>query len=337
MAAGPALAFAFGPISVEALFASEDLARLNRLCRIADAEPLRDFAEPRAAALLAATEILVTGWGTPRIDGGVLALMPRLRFIAHAAGSIKGWATPEVFARGIRVAGAADANALPVAEFTVAAILAANKQVHALARSYRRERRGLELSVSAPPDIGNFGKTIGIVGASRIGRRVLELLKPFDLRLLLADPFVTAAEATVLGAELMELDDLLGQSDVVSLHAPSLPETRHLLDRRRLGLLRDGVTLINTARGALIDETALLEELVGGRFSAVLDVTDPEVPPPDSPLYDLPNVLLTPHIAGALGGERRRFGRLVVEEIDRFLRGAPLAHEIDPQTLARQA
>lgn len=333
----PALAFAFGPVTVEALFSPDDRRQLAALCDIADAEPLRRFDEPRAAALLADAEILVTGWGTPTIDATVLEMAPRLRLIAHAAGSIKGFATPAIFARRIRVTGAADANALPVAEFTVAAILSANKQVHGLARAYRAARRGLNLSVNAPETVGNYRKTVGIIGASRIGRRVLELLGPFDLELLLADPFVTAGDAAALGAALVPLEQLLRRSDVVSLHAPSLPETRHMLDGPRLGLIRDGATLINTARGALIDEAALIAELGTGRFSAMLDVTDPDPPAADSPLFDLPNVLLTPHIAGALGTERQRFGRLVVEEVERFLADRPLAHEIDPGTLSRQA
>ena len=153
----------------------------------------------------------------------------------------------------------------------------------------------------------------------------------------LYDPFVSAHEARGLGVEKAELEPLLAWSDLVSIHAPSLPETRHLLDARRLGLLRDGAVLINTARGALIDQQALIGELETGRISAVLDVTDPDVLPEDSPLYALPNVLLTPHIAGALGNERQRFGRLVTNEIERFIRGEPLQHAIDAAGLARQA
>ena len=244
---------------------------------------------------------------------------------------------PEVFARGIEVVSAADANALPVAEFTVAAILFANKGVFDFAAAYRRERQGLELHLKAPVSIGNFGKTIGLIGASRIGRRVAELLSPYDFELLLADPLVSPDEARALGTEKLELDDLLGRADVVSVHAPSLPETRHMLDARRLGLMRDGTTLINTARGALIDQTALIAELASGRISAVLDVTEPDILPADSPLYDLPNVLLTPHIAGAMGEERQRFGRLITDEIERFARGEALRHAIDPLTFQYQA
>ncbi len=331
------LALAFAPLMPPALFRTADWRRLEAFCSIPDAMPLRAFNDARASALLAEAQILVTGWGCPRIDAAVLEAAPRLRLIAHAAGSVKALVGPEAFDRGITVVSAADANALPVAEFTVGAILFANKRVFDLAAAYRRERRGLNLYLSAPAAIGNFGKVIGLIGASRIGRRVAELLRPYDFELLLADPLVSAEDARALGAEKLELDELLARSDVVSVHAPSLPETRHMLDARRLGLMRDGTILINTARGALIDQAALIAELVSGRLSAVLDVTEPDILPAESPLYDLPNVLLTPHIAGAMGEERQRFGRLVTDEIERFIRGEALRHAIDPATFQYQA
>src|SRR5205823_13361354 len=135
------------------------------------------------------------------------------------------------------------------------------------------------------------------------GRRVIALLRPFDFDVVVSDPSLDQAQARELGVQLAELDDLLRASHIVSLHAPSLPSTHQLIDRRRLGLMRDGATLINTARGALVDQAALSDELVAGRINAVLDVTEPWVLPADSPLCSLPNVVLTPHIAGALGVE----------------------------------
>jgi phosphoglycerate dehydrogenase-like enzyme len=163
---------------------------------------------------------------------------------------------------------------------------------------------------------------------------VLRLLAPFDLRPLLADPYVTAADAAELGAELVELPDLFRRSDVVSVHAPALPETRGLVSAALLALLPDGATLINTARGALIDEYALIAQLRTGRISAVLDVTEPEPPAVDSPLWQLPNVLLTPHAAGALGTELFRLGTCAADELARFAAGEPLAFAVDPSRLA---
>ena len=257
--------------------------------------------------------------------------------IAHAAGSVKALLSPAVFERGITVVTAADANALPVAEFALAAILFANKRVLEFSALYRKERRSRRLYETADAAIGNFRKTVGIIGASRIGRRVIELLRPFDFTVLLHDPYVDAEGAAGLGVELVELDDLLARSNVVSLHAPELPETRQLLNARRLALMKDGAIFINTARGALVEQAALEQELKSGRISGVLDVTDPDVLPHFSPLYKFPNVLLTPHIAGAMGEERHRFGQLVVNEIDRFIQGEPLRHGVDLANFNRQA
>jgi phosphoglycerate dehydrogenase-like enzyme len=241
---------------------------------------------------------------------------------------VKPLVTPDCFARGIRVSSAAAANALPVAEYTLAAILFAGKRVFRLQRRYA-ELRAFRLWPREIPDLGNLDRVVGIVGASRIGRRVIELLAPFDVSVLVHDPFLSEAEARTLGAEkLDDLDALLRRSDVVSLHAPALPETHHLLDARRLALLRDGAVLVNTARGSLVELEALTRELVSGRIDAVIDTTEPEVLPSDSPLFELPNVFLTPHVAGAMGRETRRLLDLALDEIERLVRGDPLRHEV---------
>ncbi|MDA0160074.1 hydroxyacid dehydrogenase [Solirubrobacter ginsenosidimutans] len=283
--------------------------------------------EVAAVVDLERAEIVLSGWGCPPLDAELLARASNLRAIVHAAGGVKGHVTDACWERGLLVSTAAGANAEPVAEYTLARILLANKAADRLSRTYRQRREAIDL-IAAYPEIGNFGKTVGIVGASRIGRRVVELLRPFDLRVLVSDPYLEGS---------VELDDLLQACDVVSLHAPSLPSTRHMLDARRLALLRDGATLINTARGALIDQDALVAELQTGRIDAVLDVTEPEVLPAGSPLYDLPNVVLTPHIAGALGVEVRRLGESALAELERYARGEPFAHPVTRADLDRIA
>jgi phosphoglycerate dehydrogenase-like enzyme len=335
-AKAPFLAFAFGPIGIGQLFSADDLARLAGVCRVDDGAPLQDFSAATGAAL-SETEILVTGWGCPRIDARALEAMPRLRLIAHAAGSVKHLVAPEVFERGIAVINAADANAIPVAEFTLAAILFANKQVFRFQRDYSQRRSYVALHESPDNNAGNWRKRVGIVGASRIGRRVIDLLRPHALDMLLHDPLVDEDEARRLGVRLVPLPELMVTSDTVSLHAPLLPGTRGMIDAGMLALMRDGTTLINTARGGLIDTEALERELVSGRLSAVLDVTEPETPPASSPLYTLENVLLTPHIAGAIGSERQRLGALVADEVARYLRGEPLRHAVTPESLIHQA
>jgi phosphoglycerate dehydrogenase-like enzyme len=332
----PTVVLAMVPHFTGELFAAEQFARLEAIADVPARAPLTVFGDARAAALLPRADILLTGWGCPPIDAAVLAAAPRLRAIVHAAGTVKLHVTDACWQRGLQVSSAAAANAVPVAEYTLAAILFANKRAFRLQRRYR-ELRQFRLWPLEAPGLGNYRKVVGLVGASQVGRRVLALLRPFDLEVLLYDPYVGAEEAAALGARALELDALLAAADVVSLHAPDLPATRHLLDRRRLALLRDGAVLVNTARGALVDGDALTAELVSGRIDAVLDTTEPEILPADSPLYDLPNVFLTPHIAGALGRETERLGAHAVAEIERFARGEPFAFPVRREELERLA
>ncbi len=310
-----------------------DPATMRRLTSLADLDPgfvADDFRTPRAVEALRETEVIVSCWGCPPLDEEVLARAPRLRAVIHAAGSVKHHITEACWQRGIDVTSAAWANALPVAEYTVAAVLLANKQILRLREDYRGRRAAHDWQ-AAYGRAGNYRRTVGVVGASRIGRRVLELLRAHDLELLLHDPYVGAEEAARLGARSVGLDELCAAGDVVSVHAPELPETRHLLDRRRLALMPTGATLVNTSRGSLVDQEALTEELVSGRLEAVLDVTVPEVLPPDSPLYDLPNVVLTPHVAGSLGTELHRMAAAAADELARYVDGRPFAHAVTPE------
>ncbi|MFD4503566.1 hydroxyacid dehydrogenase [Streptomyces sp. NPDC058457] len=318
------------------LFPRDVRARLEARCAVEPGPPLREFRSARARAALARADILLTGWGCPRVDTDVLARAPRLRAVVHTAGTVKEHLDRAVFERGIMVGSAAWANAIPVAEYTLAMILLANKGVPAAAREYRRRRADPDLTRRYPA-IGNYRRTVGLVGASRIGRRVLELLQPFDLEVLLSDPFVTADEATALGARPAGLPELFAACDLVSLHAPSVEATRGMVDARLLASMPDGATLLNTARGALVDQDALTAELRTGRIRAVLDVTEPEITDAASPLWDLPNVVLTPHIAGSLGGELARLGAAAVDEVLRVAAGLPLAHPVEYDALSVSA
>ena len=331
----PRAVFAMDPVHLPLLFPAPLVARLQRTADIDPALVVRDFADPGAASALAGAEVLITGWGCPHLDADALAAAPRLRTVLHAAGSVRSLIGEAVWKHEVTVSSAVTGNAVPVAEYTLAMILLAGKDTFTHRERYRRTHTHPAPAETAA--IGNLGRRVGVIGASRVGRRLLELLRPFDFEVLLHDPYIDAAEAAELGARLFSLEDLLRHSDIVSLHAPDIPETRHMLDRARLGLVRDGGVLINTSRGALVDHGALTDELVSGRLHAVLDVSEPEQLPSDSPLYRLPNVILTPHIAGSLGNELERLGLIVVEELERVTAGLPLAHEVRHADLARVA
>jgi phosphoglycerate dehydrogenase-like enzyme len=283
----------------------------------------------------AGVEILITGWGSPRLTATLLDALPDLKAVFHAAGSVKGVVSPAVWERGIRVSSCAEANALPVAEYALAMILLSARGVTGAMETYRATG---DLSASHPRGtVGTYGLMVGIVGASRIGRRLLELLRPFDIETVLYDPSLSAADAAALGTRLASLEEVLRASQIVSLHAPLLPATKRMIGAPELALMRDGATLINTARGALVDTGALVAELQTRRILAVLDVTDPEPLPADHPLWSAPGVVLTPHIAGSMGNELRRMGDHTVAEVDRFVSFGTMKFEVHHRDLAMSA
>jgi phosphoglycerate dehydrogenase-like enzyme len=277
---------------------------------------------------LAEVEVLITGWGCPIVDNRILDAAPKLRAILHAAGSVKGHLSREVWERGIVVSSAAAANAVPVAEFALGAILLAGKGAFDLRERYRQDRF-FELGY-IHPDVGNHGRTVGVIGASRIGRQVLDLLRQFGFRVQVYDPYAEDVPS-------VDLETLLSTSDIVSVHAPLTAETQQMLGAAELARLKDGATLINTARGQVIDTDALIAELSTGRITAVLDVTEPEPLPADSPLFTLPNAFVTPHIAGSHGNELARLGGCVTAELERFLSGEPLHFGVSAADLDRTA
>lgn len=316
---------AMSPDVVPAAFPTHVMDRLLRTVELVGTAPVTDFGAPSTAAALADAEVIVSSWGCPPIDEAVLDAAPRLRAVIHAAGTVKGHVSPLAWDRGVLVSSAAAVNAVPVAQYTLAMILLAGKRAFQIAREYVLHPPGTEKLGDV---MGNHDRTVGVIGASRIGRLVLPMLAEQGFRTLVADPTLDEPEAARLtpdgATRLVELETLLRESDVVSIHAPLLPSTENLIDERRLALMRTGATLVNTARGGLVDTEALTRECAAGRISAVLDVTEPEPLPAGHPLLHLPNVLVTPHIAGALGNEVPLLGLHAAAEIERLAAGEPL-------------
>lgn len=323
------------PVVMEQILRRDHIDRLRRCCALPHPEPVRHYEQ--LAQLAPQVEILVTSWGCAPITQEVLDRLPALKLIAHLAGSVKGFIDGSAWARGIQVTNAVAANAVPVAEYTLAAILFANKRVLQLRDFYRRHHENRAPWTKEAPNVGNYRKRIGIIGASSVGRKLIELLTPFDLERLVYDPYIGADEARALGVTRVDLPTLLRTADVVTLHAPLLADTHHMLGAREFAQMRDGATFINTARGALIDQAALEQELISGRIDAILDTTEPEVLPAGSPLYRLPNVFLTPHIAGSLGSEVQRLADYIVTEIESFVAQRPLRFAVQFDTLPHLA
>jgi phosphoglycerate dehydrogenase-like enzyme len=333
--ARPQLAFAMLDGLVDRAFTAAQLDRLRAAGDIVDPVPLSSFADHRAAAVLGSADVLVGHWGCPTLTEEVVAAAPRLALFAYAAGTVKWQVTDAVWDRGITVTSAAAANAVPVAEYTVAAILLANKGILLFRELLRDPTATVPLDGNA---VGNYHQRVGLVGASFVGRRVIELLAPYDLDVAVFDPYLSRDEAVALGVEKVEsLEDLCGSVDVLSLHAPDVEATRGMIGAPHLAALRDGAVFVNTARPALVDQAALEAELGARRISAVLDVTEPEPLPSDHPLLALPNVFVTPHVAGALGNELHRLAELAVEEVERHARGEAPRHPVRREDIDRIA
>ncbi|WP_419924152.1 hydroxyacid dehydrogenase [Candidatus Poriferisocius sp.] len=315
------------------LFGDADLNRLRALGPLLKSDPIGAW-DDEANTVLAEAEVIIGHWGCPPLDAAMLDRAPQLGLFAYAAGTVKMTLTDAVWDRGIRVTSGANANAEPVAEFTLAAVLFANKGV-----LWRRGPADYSaMSALGDRQWGNYGRTVGIVGASLIGRRVIELLRQFPhLKVALYDPYVTPEEAALLGVDKLELDELCAEADVLSIHAPALPETMHMIGPTQLSALPDGATVINTARGPLIDHEALMPHLESGRLYAILDVTDPEPLPEDSPLLEMPNVWISPHLAGSQGTELARMTDNVIEEICRWSACEPALNEVTRDRLATMA
>lgn len=312
----------------------DDLGRVAELGRPVVVSSLED---PRVAERLSQVQILLTSWGCPPLTTADLDRMPRLQAIVHAAGSVRQIVPDEAYRRGITVTNAADANAFPVAEYTLAAILADGKRTFQAARASRAGRRNVWSLDEEPGRIGNRCRTVGIVGFSRVGRAVVELLGPHRMRVLVADPYADAGTVASAGAQLVALEEMLPRVDVLSIHAPDTPETHGMIGADELAALPDGATVINTARGRLLDHAALAAQCASGRLSAVLDVTWPEPLPADSSLWGLDNVLITPHIAGSLGTEVAEMARSAMDQISAIAAGRRQPRAVDARTIGIQA
>ena len=292
-------------------------------------EKLREFADPKlndlgrrltadeVAERLADCDALLTTWGAPRLTPRELKAAPRLKIIAHAAGSLRPLIAPEVLDLGVTVTHAAAVIAPMVGEMALALALACLRRLTQHDRVMKADRTfGEEQRPAVNHSL--LGAKVGVVGLGKTAVEFVKLLKPFECEIRAYDPFARPELAAEWGVRLAGLEEVLRHSRVVALHAANLESTRHIIGREQLAMLPDGAVLVNTARGRLIDEEALVAELRTGRIWAGLDVTDPEPPAPDSPLRRLPNVILTPHIAGPVTGRRWRLGDAMVEELRRF-------------------
>lgn len=309
----------------ELIFPPEQVERLNTTGRSTWNGRDRQFTPEELTEALVGVEVLVTGWGTPRLDEKVLAKADDLKLIVHTAGSIGSIADAAVYDRNIPITSSNDVMARQVAEFNVMLTLMGLRKasqfaekMHAPAGLYQWPNY-YKSGLNATP---MCQATIGIIGLGAIARWYIQFLKPMAPKILLYSRHTKPDQAAELGVELADLDRLLATSDIVNVLCGLTEDTYHLLDAERLATIKDGASLINVGRGAILDEKALTGALRDNRFYALLDVYEVEPLPEASPLRTLPNVTCFPHMAGA--GNEAGYSIFGIDEIERYLAGMPL-------------
>ncbi len=278
-------------------------------------------------------EVLFTCWGLPA-DFLTPEFFPSLQLVLYSGGSVKGFAQP-LLERGVQVVGARVANAVPVANFCLAQIILSCKGYFQNARPKHLEAIPWNQRFRGP---GLYGEAVSLLGMGATARELAVRLQQCDMRVLVMDPYVTPREAEELGVELVSMEAAFASGYVVSNHLPDLPQLQRVLNKRLFLSMRPNATFINTGRGAQVNEDDLLEVAqLRPDFTALLDVTDPEPPPAGSPLYQLPNIQISSHIAGAINSEILRLGDFVIEEFERYASGSPLLYADSLELLARLA
>ena len=317
----------------DSLFDHDSISCLKSFGELIENNDEKGPSKERLKELIKGADIAISSWGTPALDGEVLDMAPNLKLIVHAAGSVKPILSDQVYSRGIKVVSNARAIAVGVAETALGLTIYSLKNIHELNNNVHKG----EWAKDKMKTRELYKINIGVVGAGWVGKHYIKLLKNFDVKTLLFDPYISEENAESMGVKKAELNELMSSCEVISLHAPSLPATDKMINKSNLRLMKDGATLINTARGSLIDENDLYEELKTGRIKACLDVTNPEPPVPDHPLRSLPNIILTPHIAGTVTNGRYRIGDYSVDAIRKFLEGKPIEGEVTEDQLATLA
>jgi phosphoglycerate dehydrogenase-like enzyme len=294
-----------------------------------------DWTPAELAAELPGADAVITSWNTPALTPELLAVADKLKIVGHAAGSVKRLLPPEGWARGIVVVSSAALIADSVAEYTLWAMLTMQRDLFRYERLMKVER-GWK---TAQQDYGHevYFKKVGIVSASMVGRRVINLLKPFRCDVRVYDPYLSDEEAGRLGVRKASLEELFAECDIVSVHAPTTPETKRMITGAHFRSLQDGALFVNTARTWVLDQDALVAELQTGRIRAAIDVFDQEPLPPDHPIRDLDNVFLSPHISAYTAESRLRLVEGVAEDMRRFFAGEPLQLAVPPERLAIMA
>lgn len=314
------------------LFPDRVIEKFSSFSELAFAPVDRPFGSIELSDMIGDCDFCVTSWGSPRFTPEVLARAGRLKVIGHAAGTVVPILDRAAFDLPIRVTSANKLMALSTAECTVALMLAGSWNFRQFAIG---AGNGSWPKQAGDRVMGLHGRTVGLIGLGDISRHVIRLLQGFETRLLLCSRYCSPEEAAALGVELRTLEELLEESDMVSLHNTWTPSTEGMIGREQLALLRDGALVVNTARAAIVQEQALLDEVRSGRLTAALDVFHREPLPPDSEWARLAGVIGLPHIGAYQERCKSGMADYIADELQRFVNGEPLRGEVTAEQFAR--
>lgn len=284
------------------------------------------------------TEVILASWDMVAFSGEQLErYFPRLKLVLYAAGSVRYFARP-FLERGVTVVSAWEAMAQPVAQFTVSAMILANKGAYLAQRLYHSGCWEQAQALGSTVFPGTYGTKVGVLGAGAIGSRVLQMLRDYPVETLVYDPYLPAGRADALGARLCSLETIFEECQTISNHIANNEQTVGMLHYGLFSRMRKNAAFINTGRGAQVVEADLIRALTEAPDRcAILDVTEPEPVLPDSPLLRLPNVFLYPHIAGSARQEVLLFADCMLEELSRYQQGLPLCHTVSLEMLPTMA
>ncbi len=318
--------------SVPSIFSEKALKRLEKI-----GEVVRNpgtASDENVKKTIEGADIAITSWGNTTLHADILDAAPNLRLIVHAAGSIKPIVCDAVWERGIRITGSPKPLGIGVAETALGFTISAAKNYYNLNASLHNGGWG-----EGKENIRElYDLTVGVIGAGWAGGHYLRLMQNFDVETLLYDPYCSKEKAAVLHTTLADLETVLRKSDIISIHAPSIPETNDMFNKDTLAMMKKDAILINTARGSIINEADLYAHMKAGNLKyACIDVFNPEPPAVDNPLRTLPNVIMTPHLAGLAANGKLRIGMHAAEEIEKFLAGEKMDCEATRAMLATMA
>lgn len=282
------------------------------------------------------TDVIFSTWGMPKLtEDEIKEKLPSLKAIFYGAGTVKYFAQPYLNC-GVQIFSAWQANAIPVIETCLAQILLANKGFFHLAPLTKENYKAAAAENKYFP--GNYATKVGLIGLGAIGMGVLEKLKQYDLKIYVYSSKVTKENQAQWGVKAATLEEIFSQCNVISNHLANVPATVGVLNEKLFSLMQPRTTFINTGRGAQVDEQALIQKLQADpSIVAILDVTYPEPPVKNSPLYTLPNVILTPHSAGSSGNEVRRMAQYMIDESHRWINGEACFYEVKQEMLPTMA